>query len=133
MKPRALQCILAAVLFAIARSAMPHGCEPLDRYLIGHYHGDCDGETELAQGHGEARGADTYVGRWVKGKPEGKGVYTWESGARLEGLFRDGQADGQGIYVSAAGARYSGPFENGMLRTTKPSDCPSTPGPLHCN
>jgi hypothetical protein len=31
----------------------------------------------LAHGQGEAKGADTYVGTFVKGRPDGKGTYTW--------------------------------------------------------
>jgi hypothetical protein len=131
MKRSTWQCLSAAFLLGIAQGAMSHGCEPLDKYLIGHYHGECDGETELAQGEGEARGADLYVGRWIKGRPEGKGVYTWENGARLEGVFRDGVADGEGIFVSAAGKRYTGPFRGGTLQAAK-ADCPTTPGPLVC-
>ena len=46
----------------------------------------------MAQGRGEAKGADRYVGTFVKGRPEGKGTYIWESGARLEGTFKGGKA-----------------------------------------
>ena len=50
--------------------------------------GDCDERTEMAQGKGEAKGADTYVGDFAKGRPDGKVVYTWENGARLDGSSR---------------------------------------------
>jgi hypothetical protein len=101
-------------------------------YLRGDYQGDCDDKTELAQGQGEARGADSYVGYFVKGKPDGKGTYTWENGARLEGTFKDGKAHGAGVYVSAKGISYEGQFANGKLEGLKAPDCPSTPGPLTC-
>jgi hypothetical protein len=132
MKASAWQCLGGALLFAIAQSAMAHGCEPLDKYLIGHYHGDCDDQTELAQGVGEAKGADTYVGHFIQGRPEGKGVYVWENGARLDGLFKDGKAHGTGLFVSASGARYDGAFVSGKLAGMKRADCPATPGPLTC-
>ena len=128
--PFALVC--GAVLMALALPAMSHDCRVRDRYLRGAYEGDCDERTEMAHGKGEAKGADTYVGNFVKGKPDGKGVYTWENGARLDGSFKEGRAHGTGIYMSAKGARYEGQFVNGKLEGLKSADCPSTPGPLTC-
>ena len=112
--------------------AMSHDCRVRDAYLRGSYEGDCDDRTEMAQGKGEAKGADTYVGDFVKGRPTGKGVYTWENGARLDGSFKEGKAHGPGVYVSAKGVRYEGQFVNGKLEGLKTTDCPSTPGPLTC-
>jgi hypothetical protein len=122
----------AAILLAAPSWALSHGCEPLDKYLVGHYHGECDSETELAQGVGEAKGADRYEGQFLKGLPDGRGKYAWENGARLEGSFKDGKAHGKGVYVSAAGVRYEGPFVMGKLEAIKRSDCPVTPGPVKC-
>ena len=122
-----------AVSLAIAAPALPHDCRVVgNRHLRGHYDGDCDEKTELAHGQGEAKGADTYIGSFAKGRPDGKGTYTWENGARLEGSFRSGKAQGAGVYTSAKGVRYEGQFENGKLEGMKPPDCPSTPGPLNC-
>jgi hypothetical protein len=121
-----------AVLMTLAPSAMSHDCRVRDAYLRGAYEGDCDERTEMAQGKGEAKGADTYFGDFVKGRPEGKGVYTWENGARLDGSFKVGKAHGPGVYMSAKGARYEGQFVNGKLEGLKTADCPSTPGPLTC-
>lgn len=124
---------LAALLLAAAPLSAPaHGCEALDRYLIGHYHGECDKETELAHGQGESQGADRYVGQWVQGRPGGRGTYTWENGARFVGRFRDGLADGDGEFIAASGVRYSGVFVRGALATLRPGDCPTTPGPVAC-
>jgi len=100
-----------------------------DAYLRGDYEGGCDERTEMAQGKGEAKGADTYVGEFVKGKPDGKGVYT---GGRLDGSFKAGKAHGPGVYVSAKGVRYEGQFVNGKLEGLKTADCPSTPWPVSC-
>ena len=132
MKNRMMQWLALPVLCVLTTPAWAHGCDPEDKYLIGHYHGECDEGTELPHGKGEAKGADTYVGNFVQGKPDGKGVYTWETGARLEGTFREGKANGPGVYVSARGVRYSGQFANGRLTGLKPADCPSTPGPVMC-
>ncbi len=122
-----------AALLALAGPAMSDGCdEHLPLYLRGYYEGGCDESTELAQGHGEARGADSYVGEWVKGKPGGKGVYTWENGARYEGEFKNGKVDGKGLYTSPKGVRYEGGFVDGKLKGLAQPDCPLTPGPLNC-
>jgi len=133
MRLRAVELICFTVLVVTAAPAMAH-CRGVvgNVYLRGDYQGDCDEKTELAQGQGEARGADSYVGYFVKGRPDGKGTYTWENGARLEGTFKDGKAHGLGIYVSSKGARYEGRFANGKLETLKSDDCPATPGPLTC-
>ena len=84
-------CTAAALALAIA-PALAHECRILgNSYLRGSYEGDCEEKSELAEGKGEARGADHYVGNFVKGRPDGKGVYTWENGARLEGTFKAGK------------------------------------------
>jgi hypothetical protein len=79
-----------------------------------------------------AKGADTYAGTFVKGRPDGKGVYTWENGARLDGTFKAGKAQGPGVYVSSKGVRYEGEFDKGKLATLKAADCPATQGPVIC-
>ena len=132
MKGLSFTLFCGAVLMAMASAAMSHDCRVRDAYLRGAYEGDCDERTEMAQGKGEAKGADKYVGDFVKGRPTGKGVYTWENGARLDGSFKEGKAHGAGVYVSAKGVRYEGQFVNGKLEGLKTADCPSTPGPLTC-
>ena len=117
---------------AFAAPAMAHDCRVLDGALRGAYEGDCDERTERAHGKGEAKGAATYVGDFVKGKVDGKGIYTWEDGARLDGNFKEGKAQGAGVYVSPKGVRYEGQFANGKLEGLKAADCPSAPGPLTC-
>src|SRR5262249_10178284 len=132
MKILSLILFCGAVLLTLATPGFSHDCRVRDAYLRGAYEGDCDDRTEMAQGKGEAKGADTYVGDFVKGRAEGKGVYTGENGARLDGRFKQGKADGPGVYVSAKGARYEGQFVNGKLEGLKTPDCPSTPGPVTC-
>src|SRR5215468_12655558 len=106
MKILSLILFCGAVLLTLATPGFSHDCRVRDGYLRGAYEGDCDERTEMAQGKGEAKGADTYVGEFVKGKPDGKGVYTCEKGGRLDGSFKAGKAHGPGVYVSAKGARY---------------------------
>lgn len=132
MTTTAWRCLLGALLCGVATAAMPHGCDPLDPYLVGHYHGECDDQTELPQGRGEAKGADQYVGQFVAGRPEGSGVYVWANGARLDGAFRDGKAEGAGVFTSPSGVRYAGTFAGGRLDTLRRADCPTTPGPVVC-
>jgi hypothetical protein len=133
MKTAVLRLSVFAVLFALADAAMSHGCEDrLPRYLRGYYEGECDPSNDLPHGHGEAKGADSYVGEWVQGKPSGKGVYTWENGARYEGEFKNGKVNGNGLYISPKGVRYEGGFMEGKLRKLEPPNCPTTPGPLNC-
>ena len=123
-------CFLVAVV--TATPALSHDCRVKEGYLRGGgYEGDCDND-EVAHGHGEAKGADTYVGEFVHGWQEGKGTYTWENGARLEGTFKQGKANGPGVYVSAKGVRYEGEFVDGKLATLKAEDCPRTAGPVKC-
>jgi hypothetical protein len=133
MRLRAVELTCFAVLIAVAGPAAAH-CRGVvgNVYLRGDYQGDCDEKTGLAEGQGEARGADSYVGHFVKGRPDGRGAYTWESGARLDGSFKGGMADGAGVYISATGVRYEGQFASGKLEGTKAPDCPATPGPLTC-
>jgi hypothetical protein len=131
MKRHALRAIVFALSSVIAAPALSHDCSVKNGYLRGSYEGDCD-DSETAHGHGEAKGADTYVGEFVNGWPEGKGTYTWENGARLEGTFKKGVANGPAVYISAKGVRYEGEFVNGRLPTMKPEDCPTTQGPITC-
>jgi hypothetical protein len=133
LKRRAWQLACLAAVAATTAPVLAHDCRVLGNgYLRGSYEGDCEEKNELAQGQGEAKGADAYVGSFVKGRPDGKGTYTWENGGRLEGTFKAGKADGPGVYVSPKGARYEGPFGRGKLNGAKPEDCPATQGPLNC-
>lgn len=130
---RLVMRLLGCVPLAIAGPALSHDCRVLGNgYLTGSYEGDCEEKNELAQGQGVAKGADSYTGTFVKGRPDGKGVYIWENGARLDGTFKAGKAQGPGAYVSAKGVRYEGTFDNGRLDGIKREDCPVTQGPVSC-
>jgi len=132
--PRRMLASFAAALLALSSPPVwPHQCRVLGNgYLTGDYEGDCDEHTERAQGRGEARGADTYVGSFARGRPDGIGTYTWANGATLVGSFKDGKAQGAGVYISAHGVRYEGQFVGGRLDGLHGADCPVTQGPVGC-
>src|ERR687883_1249194 len=120
---RASKMVAFTLCAALAAAASAHECRVVvNPYLRGTYEGDCDESTELPQGRGEVKAIDTYVGMFVKGRPDGKGTYTWQNGARLEGTFKQGKANGPGVYVSANGVRYEGLFDNGKLANIKKED-----------
>ncbi|NOY49107.1 MAG: hypothetical protein GXO88_00850 [Chlorobi bacterium] len=87
--------LIVAVLFSISCSAQ-NNCKVLMDSLKGTYNGKC--KKGLAHGLGKAVGADTYEGRFRKGYPDGKGVYTWASGDVYDGTWKMGQRDGEGVY-----------------------------------
>jgi hypothetical protein len=123
--------VIAGVMNVATASA--HECRAVgNQFLRGGYTGDCDEVTERPEGRGEAKGIDTYVGSFVKGRPEGSGTYTWANGARLAGTFKQGRAHGAGVFTSTHGVRYEGEFVDGRLDGMKPADCPVTPGPISC-
>ena len=128
----AIGSMCLALFLITAMPVLAHCQAAGNPYIEGDYQGECDESTELAHGQGQATGADSYVGYFAQGKPDGKGAYTWANGARLEGTFKNGKAHGVGVYVSPKGVRYEGQFADGKLGSLKSEDCPATPGPLSC-
>ena len=57
---------------------------------------------------------ETYTGRWIEGRQQGKGRYENTLGVLYDGAFRDGLPDGQGIYRWPDGTRYSGGWKAGL-------------------
>src|SRR6185437_16741190 len=55
-------------MFVVASGALAHDCRVTDGYLIGYYEGGCNEKSETANGHGEAKGAHSYVGNFVNGR-----------------------------------------------------------------
>ena len=80
-------------LFLAAQSS---NCKVLMSEIDSIYQGKC--KKGLAHGTGTAIGKDSYTGKFKKGWPDGRGVYTWASGEVYEGDFNDGLRDGQGSY-----------------------------------
>lgn len=69
MNRRASQLACLAASLALAAPVPAHDCRVLGNgYLRGSYEGDCEEKSELAHGQGEAKGADSYVGSFVKGR-----------------------------------------------------------------
>ena len=72
-------------------------CKVLVPELDSIYFGKC--KKGLAHGKGEARGVDSYIGKFSKGWPNGTGTYTWANGDYYEGGWKEGKRHGEGILV----------------------------------
>ncbi|XP_073407624.1 alsin [Dendrobates tinctorius] len=62
----------------------------------------------------------TYEGRWISGKPHGRGVLSWPDGRIYTGEFRNGLEDGYGEYILPNKAlkqndRYLGNWKDGKM------------------
>ncbi|KAM9305608.1 alsin [Gastrophryne carolinensis] len=62
----------------------------------------------------------TYDGRWLAGKPHGRGVLTWPDGRTYNGEFRNGLEDGYGEYIIPNKSlkktdRYLGHWKDGKM------------------
>ncbi|XP_075036244.1 alsin [Mixophyes fleayi] len=62
----------------------------------------------------------TYEGRWLTGKPHGRGVLSWPDGRMYSGEFRNGMEDGYGEYIIPNKAlkkndRYLGLWKDGKM------------------
>lgn len=53
-------------------------------------------------------GPEKYVGTWVSDRIQGKGEYSFSSGATYSGDFQDGMMHGDGVYTFPDGATYTG-------------------------
>ncbi len=84
--------------FSICISAQ-ESCKVLAPNLSGEYIGIC--KKGIANGKGIATGIDKYDGNFKDGLPDGKGFYTWESGATYVGEWKEGKRNGYGTYISA--------------------------------
>ena len=69
----------------------------LKKELAGKYEGDQ--KKGLANGKGTATGTDTYTGDFLKGLPDGAGVYTFSDGSVFKGAFRLGLKEGKGEFI----------------------------------
>lgn len=49
-----------------------------------------------------------YEGEWKKGKANGRGKFSWPSGATYEGEFKSGRMDGYGTFIGVDGDTYRG-------------------------
>ena len=65
--------------------------------ISGSYIGGC--KKNLAHGKGEAKGIDTYSGKFFKGLPHGKGTYIWANGNKYIGEWSNGNMEGKGEMI----------------------------------
>ena len=73
------------------------GCKVLMPSIAGAYSGDC--KKGLASGKGIAQGIDHYDGQFIKGLPQGNGIYTWANGSYYQGQWAKGRKEGIGKMV----------------------------------
>ncbi|HAA16105.1 MAG TPA: hypothetical protein DCE41_32125, partial [Cytophagales bacterium] len=55
----------------------------------------------------------SFEGNWKRGKPHGRGIYTFEEGKFYEGSIKNGVADGQGTLTLPDGTTQAGYWEKG--------------------
>ena len=80
---------------------------------VGVYLGALDRREELQHGYGKLFRVDgsMYLGQWVNGDREGRGMETAADGASYEGQYKANQRHGHGRQVFANGDSYNGQWE----------------------
>lgn len=71
-------------------------CKVLIPEISKNYEGKC--KKGLAHGKGTASGIDKYIGKFVKGLPDGQGIYTWANGDEYKGFWEKGKRSGEGTF-----------------------------------
>ncbi len=69
-------------------------CKVTTKTISSEYSGEC--KKGLASGVGEAKGIHHYTGKFKKGMPNGKGVYSYDENTIFTGNFLDGLKEGKG-------------------------------------
>ncbi len=72
-------------------------CKVLLPSISQQYKGKCT--NGLADGKGEAKGEDNFVGSFKDGLPDGKGKYIFQNGSTFEGNWNMGKKEGEGKYT----------------------------------
>lgn len=72
-------------------------CKVLLPSISQEYKGKC--LNGLANGKGEAKGEDSFVGYFTDGLPNGKGKYVFQNGSSFEGTWNMGKKEGEGKYT----------------------------------
>jgi hypothetical protein len=67
--------------------AQQSDCKVTIADISGSYSGGC--KKGLAHGKGIAQGKDRFEGQFIKGMPEGKGIYTWANGTYYDGQWKN--------------------------------------------
>jgi len=86
---------ISLALLLISFCAYTQNCEVDKESLKGSYTGDC--KKNKAHGKGKAIGADTYEGEFKNGIPDGQGTYTWSNKNVFVGKYIKGLREGKGI------------------------------------
>lgn len=71
------------------------------------------GDCKNGQGTYTYESGRKYVGEYKDGKYNGQGTYTYANGAKYVGEYKDGKKNGQGTYTYASGSKYVGEFKDG--------------------
>ncbi len=58
---------------------------------------------------------DKYTGEYKNGNRTGQGTYTWANGNKYTGEFRDNKLNGQGTFTSAKGDVFAGEWQAGKM------------------
>ncbi|MCK0131631.1 hypothetical protein MWU59_08955 [Flavobacteriaceae bacterium F08102] len=96
------------------------------------YLGDC--KKGKADGQGEAKGVDSYIGSFKNGYPHGEGIYTTQNGAIYKGHFIKGKKHGNGVLTLTDGTEikgfweyneYIGLYENSFKKNNKSTNVSS--------
>jgi hypothetical protein len=83
------------VLLILSVNVFSQTCEVNLESIKGTYTGDC--KKNKAHGKGKAVGTDTYEGEFKNGVPDGEGTYTWSNKSVFVGKYVKGFREGKGM------------------------------------
>ena len=86
--------LLPTVQVSIFAQQMEKSCTVKMQSLVGTYNGEC--KKGLANGRGEAKGLQHYIGQFKDGLPNGKGMFKFSDSLYYDGNFQDGIMEGKG-------------------------------------
>jgi hypothetical protein len=89
--------LIVVLIFGNYVYAQQSDCKVTIADISGSYSGGC--KNGLAHGKGVAQGTDRYEGQFIKGMPDGKGIYKWANGTYFEGQWKNGMKEGFGKMV----------------------------------
>ena len=108
-----LPVVLSFVLNSFSQNSSQNKCIVKDVDINTYYKGGC--LNGYANGHGIAKGRDTYDGGFKNGMESGQGTYIWDNGDKYIGNWANGKRDGQGTTTMANGDSYEGNWKNSKL------------------